>query len=147
MRVFQESGGRFSAKKIFIKLQIDGVKTSLRKVQYLMHELNIRSVQQLKKKEESTPNSQYYTNKLRRATKQEAPNKFWAGDVTEVRVGTNKFYLCAILDMFSRKVIAYRVSSQNNTTLTINTFKDAFEARGRPTELCFHSDQGTNYTA
>lgn len=62
-------------------------------------------------------------------------------------MGRNKFYLCAILDLFSRKVIAYRLSSQNNTQLTINTFKDAFESRNRPNDLSFHSDQGSNYTA
>lgn len=147
LRIFHESDGRFGAKEIFIKLQINGVKTSLRKVQYLMHELNIQSSQKLKKKEETNPNSQFYVNKLKRSFVQEAPNKCWVGDVTEVRVGTNKFYLCAILDLFSRKAIAYRISSQNNTMLTINTFKDAFESRGQPTGVCFHCDQGSNYTA
>ena len=43
--------------------------------------------------------------------------------------------------------MAYRLSSQNNTQLTINTFKDAFENRNRPKDLSFHSDQGINYTA
>ncbi|MBR4418633.1 MAG: DDE-type integrase/transposase/recombinase [Clostridia bacterium] len=52
-----------------------------------------------------------------------------------------------MIDLFSRKVIAYRLSSQNNTNLTINTFKDAFENRNRPAELSFHTDQGTNYTS
>ena len=47
--------------------------------------------------------------------------------------------------MFSRKVIAYRLSSQNNTSLVINTFKDAYESRKQLTDLTFHSDQGTNY--
>ena len=37
------------------------------------------------------------------------------------------------------------LSSQNNNSLTINTFKDAFENRNKPVGLCFHSDQGYNY--
>ena len=72
---------------------------------------------------------------------------FWVGDVTEVKINSTKFYLCVVLDLFSRKVIAYRLSSQNNNKLTVNTFKDAFESRNRPNGLTFHSDQGSNYTS
>ena len=114
--------------------------------------LNICSTNKLRKCEpkpvkEIKDNSQYYINKLKREFIQNEPNKFWVGDVTEVRVKMNKFYLCVVLDLFSRKVVAYRLSSQNNTQLTINTFKDAYEDRGRPKDLSFHSDQGSNYTA
>ncbi len=146
-KVFKESGERFGAKKIWIKLGVDGIHTSLNKVQKLMKLLNIHSIQSLKRKSIKNDNSQYYINKLKRLFNQTEPNKYWVSDVTEIKVGRNKFYLCVILDLFSRKVIAYRLSSQNNTALTINTFKDAYENRDRPTNLSFHSDQGSNYTA
>ena len=147
-RIFKESEGRFGPRKIFTKLKSIGVNTSINKVQILMKLLNLKSTQCLRKSElQTTDNSQYYTNKLNRVFDQTAPNKYWVSDVTEVRVGRNKFYLCVILDLFSRKVISYRLSSQNNTQLTVNTFKDAFEDRNRPVELCFHSDQGANYTS
>ena len=147
-RIFKESDERFGAKKILIKLANEGINTTLRKVQNLMKLLNIHSRQQLRKSElPKIDNSQYYVNKLRRVFNQTAPNKYWVSDVTELKVGRNIFYLCVILDLFSRKVVAYRLSSQNNTQLTINTFKDAYESRNRPTELSFHSDQGANYTA
>lgn len=147
-KIFKDSGERFGAKKIEAKLRANGINTTLHKVQTLMKLLNIKSTQQINKIEESRKdNSQYYVNKLKRLFNQDAPYKYWASDITEIRVGRNKFYLCAILDLFSRKVIAYRLSSQNNTQLTINTFKDAFESRNRPNDLSFHSDQGSNYTA
>jgi len=147
-KIFKESDERFGAKKILIKLRSNGINTTLHKVQLIMQLLNIRSRQSLRKTEiNKMDNSQYYVNKLQRVFKQTEPNKYWVSDVTEVKVGRSKFYLCVILDLFSRKVIAYRLSSQNNTQLTINTFKDAFESRNRPCDLSFHSDQGTNYTA
>lgn len=147
-RIFKESGERFGAKKIWIKLKIEGVNTTIFKVQSLMKLLNLSSKQRLRKTEmPKTENSVYYVNKLRREFNQTSPNKYWVGDITEVRVKRNKFYLCVILDLFSRKVVAYRLSSQNNTQLTINTFKDAYEGRNRPRGLSFHSDQGANYTA
>ena len=147
-KIFKDSGERFGAKKIEAKLRANGIKTTLHKVQTLMKLLNIKSTQQINKIEESRKDiPQYYVNKLKRLFNQDAPNKYWTSDITEIRVGRNKFYICAILDLFSRKVIAYRLSSQNNTQLTINTFKDAFESRNRPNDLSFHSDQGSNYTA
>lgn len=147
-RIFKESEGRFGPRKIFTKLKSIGVNTSINKVQNLMKLLNLKSTQCIRKSEPQTQdNSQYYVNKLKRVFNQTAPNKYWVSDITEVRVRRNKFYLCVILDLFSRKVIAYRLSSQNNTQLTINTFKDAFESRNRPAELSFHSDQGANYTS
>ena len=147
-RVFQESGCRFGAKKILSKLRSEGINTTMKKVQSLMSFMNLQSIQKLRKSEKrKKDNSQYYVNKLQRVFNQTEPNKYWVSDVTEIKIDSNKFYLCVILDLFSRKVIAYRLSMQNNTNLTINTFKDAFEERGRPEDLSFHSDQGSNYTA
>jgi len=151
-RIYKESDGRFGAKKILIKLKDIGINTTINKVKTLMKFLNISSTQKLRKCEpkiekEGKDNSRYYINKLKREFDQSEPNKYWVGDVTEVRIKSNRFYLCVVLDLFSRKIVAYRLSSQNNTQLTINTFKDAYEDRGRPKGLSFHSDQGANYTA
>lgn len=120
-RIFKESEGRFGPRKIFTKLKSIGVNMSINKVQNLMKLLNLKSTQCIRKSEPQTQdNSQYYVNKLKRVFNQTAPNKYWVSDITEVRVRRNKFYLCVILDLFSRKVIAYRLSSQNNTQLAIN---------------------------
>lgn len=148
-RVFKVSDERFGAKKIWIKLTVEGINTTLNKVQKLMKLLNLHSRQNLRKIEsiKQKDNSQYYINKLKRVFNQTEPNKYWVSDVTELQVKRNKFYLCVILDLFSRKVVAYRLSIKNNTQLTVNTFKDAFENRNRPKDLTFHSDQGSNYTA
>ena len=147
-RVFKESGERFSAKKILSKLRSEGINTTMKKVQSHMSFMNLQSIQKLRKSEKrKKDNSQYYVNKQQRVFNQAEPNKYWVSDVTEIKIDSNKFYLCVILDLFSRKVVSYRVSMQNNTNLTINTFKNGFEERGRPEGLSFHSDQGSNYTA
>ena len=147
-RVFKESEERFGAKKILAKLRSEGINTTMKKVRSLMLLLNIKSKQKLIKSEPvKKEESVYYVNKLKRLFHQDEPNKYWVSDVTELKISKNKFFLCVVLDLFSRKVVAYRLSTQNNTSLTINTFKDAYENRNRPTGLSFHSDQGANYTA
>ena len=135
-------------KKILAKLRSEGINTMMRKVQSLMLLLNIKSKQKLIKSEPvKKDESAYYVNKLKRLFNQDLPNKYWVSDVTELKISRNKFCLCVILDLFSRKVVAYRLLTQNNTSLTINTFKAAYENRNRPAGLSFHSDQGANYTA
>lgn len=143
LKVFNESGQRFGSNKIYIKLSTLGINTSQSKVQTLMKEMNIKSKQCRKKTFIPQKNKlKFCQNHLKRQFTQTSPNKYWVSDTTELRVASAKFHLCVIIDLFSRKVIAYRLSSQNNTSLIINTFKDAYENRGRPNGLSFHSDQG-----
>ena len=54
-------------------------------------------------------------------------------------------YLCAIIDLFSRKVVGYRVSLAASTRLVTTTFRNAYEERGNPKNLTFHSDRGGQY--
>lgn len=146
--IFNKSGGRFGSNKIFEKLKAQGILCSLGKISSLFKELGLVSKRRKRPvKKANEPKRYYYKNKLKQNFVQSCPNLFWVGDVTEVKINSAKFYLCVVLDLFSRKVIAYRLSSQNNNKLTVNTFKDAFESRNRPNGLTFHSDQGSNYTS
>lgn len=149
LEYFEKSGKRLGIKKMYIKLKANNIVCSEKRISRLMKELNIKSIRTRKKaaKKKSTPISHPSFNKLQQNFIQSAPNLFWCGDVTQVNINYNKFYICVILDLFSRKVIAYRISSQNNDALTVNTFKSAYESRGNPKGLTFHSDQGVNYTS
>lgn len=57
------------------------------------------------------------------------------------------YYICFNIDLFSRKVISYEVSTSNNTTQSKEAFKRAFQERDRPQNLIFHSDQGSQYVS
>ena len=58
-----------------------------------------------------------------------------------------KPHVCVILDLFSRKVVAHRVSPKNSTYLVTSTFRQAYQNRNEPQQLMFHSDQGPQYTS
>ena len=51
------------------------------------------------------------------------------------------------LDLFPRKIVAYRVSSKNSTNLITSTFRQVFQNWNAPQSLMFHSDQGAQYTS
>lgn len=86
-------------------------------------------------------------DKLRQQFMQSEPNRVWVSDITYIRAGGRWHYLCVVIDLFSRKVIAWKVSPKMDAALVIDTFKKAFTARKMPSELIFHSDQGSQYTS
>ncbi len=145
-QIHSESDCRFGANKIFQKLQTLGIRTSLSKVSSLMKKLKLKSKRRNSPvRHTDAPKKFYYKNKLEQNFNQTAPNKFWTGDVTCIIIDKNRYYLCVVMELFSRKILAYELSSRNSNSLTVNTFKKAFELRNRPQDLTFHSDQGTNY--
>ena len=62
------------------------------------------------------------------------PNEVWVSDVTELKFKHKKIFLCIVLDLYARKVVAFRFSSKNSTQLTKSTLGAAYKLR-KPTDL------------
>ena len=75
------------------------------------------------------------------------PNQVWVGDVTYVWVGNRWMYLAVVIDLFARKPIGWAMSLSPDSKLTGKALTMAFESRGRPKGIMFHSDQGSHYTS
>ena len=71
----------------------------------------------------------------------------WVCDFTYIRASGRFYYLCAIMDLFSRKIIAFRLSARINTDLAIATLEDAIRARGVSSGVMFHTDRGSQFTS
>jgi putative transposase len=52
-----------------------------------------------------------------------------------------------VIDLFARKPIGWAMSLSPNSELTMQALKMAFERRGKPKGVMFHSDQGSHYTS
>lgn len=145
---FDESNQRFGANKIAAVLSAQGISTSPKYVRELMQEMGLQSITQYSKrdylKEKRLAKKQ---NVLQRQFKADEPNRVWVSDVTCFKINDKYLYVCAILDLFSRRVIAYRVSPKNSTYLITSTFRQAHQNRNAPQSLMFHSDQGAQYTS
>lgn len=93
----------------------------------------------------------YYVadNILNREFKATAPNEKWVTDVTEFKYydGTTirKVYLSAILDLYDRRIVSYKLSDSNNLNLVFDTFDEAIKLEPNAQPL-FHSDRGFQYT-
>ena len=77
----------------------------------------------------------------------DAPNQIWVSDVTYFKYKENPYYICVIIDLFSRKVIACCIGRSNSTYLVKRTFREAYNDRAPGDGLVFHSDRGPNYKA
>ena len=76
------------------------------------------------------------------------PNEKWLTDITEFKITgqKTKLYLSAILDLYSKEIIAYKISTSNNNQLVFETFDLAME-KFPDAKPIFHSDRGFQYTS
>ncbi|ENL1285678.1 IS3 family transposase [Vibrio parahaemolyticus] len=86
-------------------------------------------------------------NHLSRQFAVTAPNQVWVGDVTYVWTGQRWMYLAVVIDLFARKPIGWAMSVSPDSKLTGKALSMAFESRGKPKGVMFHSDQGSHYTS
>ncbi len=86
-------------------------------------------------------------NLLDRNFKADRPNQKWVGDTTELVTGEGRLYLAAIIDLFSRFVVGWAISSSNNRHLTLKALEVALQRRGPSDGLLHHSDQGSTYAS
>ena len=146
--VFDENRQRFGANKIAAVLSTQGISTSSKYVRELMQEMGLQSITRYSKRDyQKGKRLAKKQNVLQRQFKADEPNRVWVSDVTCFKINDKYLYICVILDLFSRKVVAYRVSPKNSTYLITSTFRQAYQNRNAPQSLMFHSDQGAQYTS
>lgn len=69
----------------------------------------------------------------------------WCGDITYVWVGERWYYLAAVIDLHTRRVVGRAMSDKPDAELAITAFEMAYLQRGCPSGVLFHSDQGSQY--
>jgi putative transposase len=74
----------------------------------------------------------------------ERPNQVWAADITYIPIGRGFLYLVAVIDWFSRAVLAWRLSNTMDAVFCVDALEEALARWGRP-EI-FNTDQGSQFT-
>lgn len=146
-QIYEESNQIFGAKKIKAVLANQGEVVSDKMVAELMQEMNLYSIQTEAKKNYIHFNTEKKKDSLKMNFSVNAPNQVWVSDVTCFKVDNKFQYICVIIDLYSRKVIAHKISQKHSTQLITSTFKLAYAERKPEDKLIFHSDRGTQYTS
>lgn len=146
---FHKHQQRLGANRITQELKKDGFHTSKEMVRELMSEMGLNCIR--------TKSKSFYTKERKEQRERNnlinqnfnptAPNQVWASDSTMIEIKMKKYHICTIMDLYSRKIIAYGISYSENTHLIKSTFEKAIAARHPQKSLIFHSDQGRAYTS
>ena len=144
-RIFEENNQIFGARKITAILKNNGEHISVEYVRKLMVEMNLYSIRTNSKKEYLSDKRK--RNILKQNFNVDKQNSAWVSDVTYFKYNEKWFFICVVIDLFSRKVVSHKISKSNSTQLTKSTLKYAIKSRNPQKGLIFHSDNGSNYVS
>ncbi|WP_089153640.1 IS3 family transposase [Photobacterium proteolyticum] len=146
--LFNMSRGAAGSRTLVSILRSEGFEIGRFKVRKLMQEAGLVSKQpgshRYKQAKSERPD---IPNLLKREFSVVAPNQVWCGDITYIWSGSKWSYLAVVLDLFSRRVVGWALSNKPDADLTCKALDMAWEQRGRPNSVMFHSDQGCQYSS
>ncbi|MCN5642628.1 IS3 family transposase [Escherichia coli] len=146
-RAWNQSRGSAGARTLAEMLPQNGVPMSRYRAGRLIKYLNLSSCQPGKHQYKNA--RQEHTclpNLLERQFAVPEPDRVWCGDITYIWAGNRWCYLAVVMDLFARRVIGWSLSANADTALISSALRMAYEVRGQPRDVMFHSDQGSQYT-
>ena len=147
-KLFEDSEGSAGARSIAQMATDQDVPLSRYRTSRLMKKLGLISCQIPGHTYKKTGQEHVeISNELDRQFNPDEPNRVWCGDVTYIWTGQRWAYLAVVMDLFARKPIGWAMSLSPDSELTSKALKMAYESRGQPKGVMFHSDQGSHYTS
>ena len=120
-----------------------GVQVGRRHVRTLMRKMGIETLYRRKNTSRRHPGHAIHPYLLR-GLKIDRPNQVWAADITYIPMARGFVYLFAVMDWFSRRVLAWRLSNTLTADFCVEAVQEALEIYGKP-EI-FNTDQGCQFT-
>jgi putative transposase len=134
----------YGSRKIARTLRDEGVRVNRKRVQRLMRLMGLESVAPKPKTSQPSREHPVYPYLLGNL-KVSRVNQVWAADITYVPMARGFLFLVAIIDLFSRRVLAWRLSNTLETSFCVEAVQEALRRYGTP-EI-FNTDQGAQFTA
>jgi putative transposase len=152
-QIHAENYGVYGARKIWHELQRRGVQVARCTVERLMREIGLRGL--LRDKSPRTTRPAAETGRPRDLVKRDftagGPNQLWVADLTYVRTAVGWVYAAFVLDVYSRMIVGWQVSTSLYTDLALDALKMAIWRRQNQGAdlggLVHHSDRGVQYRA
>jgi putative transposase len=121
-----------------------GYHVNIKRISRLYGLMNLKTIYQAPKTTMRDPDSYIYPYLLHNL-KIDRPNQVWQTDITYIPMARGFMYLAAIIDVYSRKIIAWDVSNTMTKEWVIELLEGAIKTHGKP-EI-HNSDQGSQYTS
>ena len=147
LRIWEESGRRYGARKIYHQLKREGFVVARSTVERLMKPLGIQGIRRGKFKVTTRQDKKASrpSDLVDRNFTVCAPNRLWVADFTYVATWSGFVYTAFIIDAYARKIVGWNVSSRMNTALVLDALEMALWQRDPGSGLVQHTDAGVQY--
>jgi len=134
----------YGSRQMARHLRREGWCVGRKRVRRLMRKMGLRPIYQAPRTSEPHPEHRIYPYLLRDLTI-DRPNQVWCADITYIPMRRGFLYLVAIMDWYSRKVLAWRLSNTMDSDFCVAALEEAFVKYGKPD--IFNTDQGSQFTS
>jgi putative transposase len=147
--VHQRSRRTYGSPRVHRELKARGVRVGKKRVERLMREngLQGRSKRRFKRTTDSHHGGPIAPNVLARRFDVSELDRVWATDVTAIATDEGWLYLAPMIDLCSRRVLAWAVSEHNDTALALEVLRRTLRLRRPRPGLLHHSDRGSPYAS
>jgi len=134
----------YGARRMVAVLRRAGFAVNRKRVRRLMQVMGIEAIYQKPNTSRRHPEHKVYPYLLR-SLAIERPNQVWCADLTYIPMAKGFVYLVAVMDWFSRRVLAWRMSIGMETEFCVEALREAMDRYGQPE--VFNTDQGVQFTS
>jgi putative transposase len=152
-RIHKENYAVYGARKVHAQLRRDGTEVARCTVERLMRAEGLRGVSRAKgpRTTKPAPETGRPADLVERRFAADAPNRLWVADITYVRSFAGWVYAAFVLDVFSRRIVGWQVSTSLYTELALDALEMGIWSRAKDgadlSGLVHHSDRGVQYRA
>lgn len=146
-RVWYESRRRYGARKVWRQLHREDIEVARCTVERLMRRLGLVGVVRGQKPRTTIPDeaAAQPADLVQRNFAATRPNQLWVADLTYVATWAGFVYVAFVIDVFSRRIVGWRVSRSLRSDLALDALEQALYARPNTEHLVHHSDRGVQY--
>ncbi len=146
-RVWHENRQVYGAKKVWKQLNREGFGVARCTVARLMRDMGLQGVVRGKKFKTTIPDEAVLRppDLVERDFSATRPNALWVGDLTYVATWRGFVYVAFVIDVFSRKIVGWRVTNSLRTDIALDALEQALWSRSDTEGLVHHSDRGVQY--
>lgn len=142
------SRGKYGRRRIRAALAIErDLIVNMRLIVKIMRDLQIVGLPHQKKGKRNLVNVATYEDRVNRDFQAVETNSLWLTDITEHPTREGKIYCCAVLDLFSRKIVGWAIDRHCETTLVNDALSMAASSRTTSPSTIIHSDHGSQFTS
>jgi len=149
-KFFMASDRTYGARRVWRDVLAEGFNCGLHRIERLMQKNALKARPRRRSLPVDTGEriiSTIAPNVLDRQFHAPTPNRKWVADFTYIWTAEGWLYVAAVIDLFSRRVVGWSMSTSMTAQLVTDALLMAIWRRGKPDALLHHSDQGSQYTS